>query len=125
MTTEYRLSYWAGIVSERQASGLTIKEFCRNAGYHENRYYYWLKRLRASACESLLEMRSGSQGLAPTRFAEVKVAEKPASPALATTSSAPMYSHVSIEAAGIRIYAGEGYPAEKLSALLREVLRVC
>lgn len=50
---EYRLTHWAGIMKDRAASGLSIKEFCKTAGFRENVYYYWQRKLRDAACEEL------------------------------------------------------------------------
>jgi len=50
---EYRLSHWAEVLRERSASGLSVKEFCKSAGFHENIYYYWQRKLREAACEEL------------------------------------------------------------------------
>ena len=51
IAAEYRLSHWAQVMRERSESGLSIKAFCENAGFHENIYYYWQRKLRESACE--------------------------------------------------------------------------
>jgi len=50
---EYRLSHWAEVVRERRASGLSVKEYCKTGGFHENNYYYWQRKLREAACEEL------------------------------------------------------------------------
>ena len=39
IAVEYRLSHWAGIMRKREESGLSSKEFCKNARFHENRYF--------------------------------------------------------------------------------------
>jgi putative transposase len=54
IAAEYRLSHWAGIMRERNASGMSVKAFCRTAGFHENVYFYWQRKLRESACQELL-----------------------------------------------------------------------
>jgi len=51
---EYRLTYWAGVMQERQASGLNVKEFCKTAGFHSNTYFYWQRKLREAASEAVL-----------------------------------------------------------------------
>lgn len=33
---EYRLTHCAGIMKDRSASGLSIKEFCKTAVFHKN-----------------------------------------------------------------------------------------
>jgi putative transposase len=48
---EFRLSHWAQILKERRESGLSIKTYCNEYGYHENTYFYWQRKLREAACE--------------------------------------------------------------------------
>jgi hypothetical protein len=53
IAAEYRLAHWAGIMRERQESGLSIRAYCERSGFHENIYYYWQRKLREAACEKL------------------------------------------------------------------------
>jgi transposase-like protein len=53
LTTQYRYNRWVGIISERNASGLSIKDWCRQNNVNETSYYYWLKKIRHSIVESL------------------------------------------------------------------------
>lgn len=53
LTTQYRYDRWVGIISERNASGLSIKDWCRQHNVRETSYYYWLKKIRHSIVESL------------------------------------------------------------------------
>ena len=50
---EYRMQNWAGIIRERQESGLTVKDYCAQHGIAEKTYYYWLRKLRAAAAETM------------------------------------------------------------------------
>jgi transposase len=117
IAAEYRLSHWAGIMRKREESGLSIKQFCKDAGFHENRYYYWQKKLREAACGELAKVRGGATGLIPAGFAEVKLSALQTPPPPAATFE----SQVCVEAAGVRIIAGGEYPADKLAVLIREV----
>ena len=49
----YRLAHWAEIMRERQDSGLSIRAYCKKAGFHENIYFYWQRKLREAACQEL------------------------------------------------------------------------
>ena len=51
---EYRLSHWAAIMQERTTSGMRIKPFCEQKGFHENVYYYWQRKLREASCRELI-----------------------------------------------------------------------
>jgi len=45
---EYRLGYWAQILQARADSGLTIRAYCEQQGFPENRFFYWQRKLRAA-----------------------------------------------------------------------------
>jgi len=65
VATEYRMSQWAQIIQARVDSGQSIKDFCQTEGLNRNAYFYWLKKLRESACKELVkkeEPRSMSPG---------------------------------------------------------------
>ena len=62
LKTQMHMQEWAKLVEARQDSGLTIKEWCQQNNLPESRYYYYLKKLRLSACEgSASESRDESQ----------------------------------------------------------------
>ena len=119
ITKEYRLAHWAGIMREREGSGLSIKAYCEGAGFPENQYFYWQRKLREAACEELTPQGKATN-LTPV-FAEVKLAAQP----MFNTSAAIPQSHVCIEAGGARLIAGSEYPVSKLAELLRVVSREC
>ena len=53
IASEYRLTHWAGIMRDRQESGLSIKAYSKAAGFHENVYFYWQRKLRKVALDGL------------------------------------------------------------------------
>ena len=50
---EYRLQSWMEIIRECQESGLSNKAFCAQRGISEKTYYYWLRKIRATAAEAI------------------------------------------------------------------------
>ena len=50
---EYRRQQWAQIIRECQSSGLSNREYCQQHGISEKSYYYWLRKLRGTAAESI------------------------------------------------------------------------
>ncbi len=74
---EYRLSHWARVMKARSESGLSIKAFCKEAGFHENVYYYWQRKLREAACELTTQTRDASAAgsLVPNGWAVCEKAE--------------------------------------------------
>ena len=43
---EARREYWSNLISEQEASGQTVREFCRERGRGKDSFYRWRKRLR-------------------------------------------------------------------------------
>ena len=66
ITRQYRLKKWAQIIAERSASGLTIHAFCQEHDISRNAYFYWLKRIRQSAGQTLPAATS-------TKFAPLEI----------------------------------------------------
>jgi len=118
---KYRLSYWAKIISDRKESGLSIKAFCENAGFHTNSYYYWQRKLREAACSQLtgMQLEPTETFLIPQGFTEVKLPEPATQPEIACPSQ------LSVEVYGIQITTDSTYPVNKLAALLRELVQPC
>jgi len=80
VAAEYRLAHWGQVLQERRASGMSIKEFCKTAGFRESVYYYWQRKLREAACEELSVRKgrenTGTEGaLVPSGWAVCKTAE--------------------------------------------------
>ena len=121
LTSEFRMAHWAGIRRDRQESGLSVRAYCESAGFHENSYYYWQKKLREAACTELVKTQGKTIDMAPAVFAEVRLAKQPAMPPAAVM---PLDS-ICIEAAGMRFTAGSEYPANKLAELLKAVAQSC
>ena len=110
-------------MQDRGESGLSIKAFCKDAGIHENTYYYWQRKLRSAACEQLAKVMPGTEqpGVARSGFTEVKIQDdkKP------QYTGAMLQSNLHIEISGVKISAGSSYPVDQLAHLLRELVSQC
>jgi len=53
--TKLRQEQWEKLIAECQSSGLKVDDWClkNNVSRHAY-YYYWLRKIRKKACESLL-----------------------------------------------------------------------
>ena len=121
---EYRLSHWAKIIQDKNESGLSVRAYCMEKGFHENTYYYWQRKLRVVACEQLtnIQPKTEQTGLIPTSFAEVKLRnEQKSSP----NTEAESRINLNIEISGITIKTNHTYPVEQLVHLLRELVHQC
>lgn len=50
--TQVRMQNWVAIIQDRNASGLTINDYCKEHGLSRNAYFYWLRRIRSTALET-------------------------------------------------------------------------
>jgi transposase-like protein len=68
VTNQYRLNKWTEIVRERINSGKTVAEWCADHDIDPKRYYYWLRRVRAAACEALPSLGTGNNPIVPVNI---------------------------------------------------------
>jgi putative transposase len=61
VTQEYRMNQWIGIVSECRDSGQTVTSWCEDHGINLKSYYYWLRKIRKAACETLPTIKTEGQ----------------------------------------------------------------
>ncbi len=52
VTTQIRRDTWMKNISDRNASGLSIRQWCNLNNVNETSYYYWLKKVRREFIES-------------------------------------------------------------------------
>ena len=120
IASEYRLSQRAGIVRERTASGMSIREFCRRAGYQESVYFYWQRKLREAACTELAartqEDTTGLSGesLVPNGWAVYK-------PTGANTKKGSL----TVEIGKYRVLVEEETDTELLTKVCRTLMSLC
>jgi transposase-like protein len=67
-TRQYRLNHWTEIIRECRNSGQTISAWCADHDINPKSYYYWLKRVRMAACESLPAPGSDNQQIVPVNI---------------------------------------------------------
>ena len=80
--TQMHMKEWGKLIEARQGSGLGIKQWCQQNNMPESRYYYYLRKLRLAACETLPEdMRDGAQ------FALVPKHARPSNPVITGASN--------------------------------------
>ena len=50
---QYRVEQWSKLIQECQSSGMKVNDWCEANGISHHAYYYWLRKLRENACQSL------------------------------------------------------------------------
>jgi putative transposase len=65
--SETKREYWSKLIAEQEATGQTVRPFCRERGIGEHSFYQWRKRLRENRAMRFarLETKAASVGIAP------------------------------------------------------------
>ena len=111
-----RIQEWVELIKERNASGMTIREWCESKGLSENQYYYWLRKIRRTACttlESRSDLALQFKG-EPQTFAQINVMPE-ACPTGRDTG-------ISIHLKHADIHIGGGVSRRQLETVMKEVL---
>lgn len=61
LTRDYRMQQWAGIITRRNGSGMSIRAWCEEQGINQKSYYYWQRKLREA-------VSAQSRGLSTANF---------------------------------------------------------
>lgn len=76
VSTEYRFNYWTEIIKECRNSGQTVNSWCEEHNVNVKSYYYWLRKIRTAACNSIPNKQSivplKTSGSLRSVFAEIK-----------------------------------------------------
>lgn len=87
MTNEKR-EYWSKLIAEQEASGQTIRAFCKERGVADHSLYSWRKRLRQ---------------IEPVQFALLKTVASPAPLELLLASGERLSIANGVDAATLRL----------------------
>ena len=82
IATEFRLEHWVQVMRERVDKGLSIREYCKSVGIHQNTYFYWQRKLREAACSGIQATMAETEekSLAPQSWAALCIRDKPLQP---------------------------------------------
>ena len=69
ITHEMRLMQWAPIIRECRSSGMGVRAWCLENNVKEKQFYYWQRRVRGEAFNTLKKTESQSQ----TNFVQLPV----------------------------------------------------
>jgi hypothetical protein len=106
---EFRIKQWTKIIQTCQASGMTAVGWCSQNNVKIKSYYYWLRRVRALACEAgQLIPQKMEQQIVPVSFRQ------------AETSAA-----VTIHLSSICVDIHDGTSRETIEAVLSALKTIC
>jgi hypothetical protein len=118
------MSHWASIIKDRTESGLSVKAYCEQEGFHQNKYFYWQKKLRLSTHGQLCSMQLGARGtgLVPAGFTEIKVTGAHNNP---QRFEPTCNGEIRFNAGSVQFAADGKYPPENIVTLLRRLTQLC
>ena len=132
VASEYRLSNWAGVIRERNASGMSIKAYCESIGIRPNVYFYWQRKLREAACKELLPAALTDADISKARNNSIEQTQSMPRQApgwavceIAVPSTTPVTREVIIEIGKSRVSASVGTDLEHLSNICRMLMSLC
>ena len=53
---DFKLTRWAQVIKEQKTSGKNVKDFCHDNGISRDKYFYWYRKVKDTACENMLEL---------------------------------------------------------------------
>ena len=112
---QIRIREWVELIKERNASGMTIKEWCAFKGLTENQYFYWLRKVRQKACEAI---EDHADMIRPLRneepvFVEINVLPEPTSP--------ERLSGILIHVNGAQIHIGNDVGIKRIRTIMEVI----
>ena len=69
---EIKMNQWMEIIRECRSSGQPVRSWCNEHDVNEKRYYYWLRKIRTAACNTLPDNLGGSQVIVPLKLEGLK-----------------------------------------------------
>ena len=80
-TNNYRIRQWMNLISARAGTGLTVRDYCKQAGITKHQYYYWQRKIRTNLIDA-----AASNPSASAEFAELTYTDVPAFPEIPSPS---------------------------------------
>lgn len=116
--SEVHMKEWAGLIAECQASTKTVTSWCEEHGINKKTYYYWLRKVRLRAMESMPECNTGSL--------VVKGNEKPGFKPLEICGPASAAeTAVTLHLPNATLEVARGADRETIEAVLQALKTVC
>ncbi len=62
---EDRRAYWSKLIAEQEASGASIRAFCKQKNLRDHSFYLWRRRLRKKEAVRFVELKTVVANAAP------------------------------------------------------------
>ena len=109
---KFRMEQWEKLILDRQSSGLQVDEWCEKNQVSRHAYYYWLRKIRKKACESILPAVSKQN--TPVSFAKVE-----------PQAQQPSAAAITIQFQSATIEVRDGTSPQTIEAVLTVLKNIC
>ena len=115
VAAEYRLAHWTQVMKDQKESGMSVRAYSKAAGFHENRYYYWQRKLRETACTELTAMNAtdGEKAIVPSGWSVCETADDKQKPSIV------------VEVGSFKISVDESFEPELLTKVCKALIPLC
>jgi transposase-like protein len=72
LNNEIKMNQWMEIIRECRNSGQSVRSWCLEHGVNDKSYYYWLKKVRIAACNTLPDNLEESRVIVPLKVEDLK-----------------------------------------------------
>lgn len=72
LNNEIKMNQWMEIIRECRNSGQSVRSWCLEHGVNDKSYYYWLKKVRIAACNTLPDNLEESRVIVPLKIEDLK-----------------------------------------------------
>lgn len=116
VTRQYRLNQWTEIIQKCHSSGQTNVAWCADNNINIKRYYYWLKRIRTAACESLPVIGKQAQSIIPVKASLSTLPNNPVGQRVS--------SHVTLQVGNVTLELHNGASTDLIENTLQALAHV-
>lgn len=116
VTRQYRLNQWTEIIRECRSSGQTLSSWCAENNVNVKSYYYWLRKVRTAACETLPVAGDNPKSIVP-----VNMTASMKGTALAIQETP---GHITLRVGTITLAVHNGATADLIENTLRAITHV-
>jgi transposase-like protein len=110
--TKYRQDQWEKLIAECQSSGLQVDKWCKKNQVSRHAYYYWLRKIRMKACETILPaIPDQNKSIA---FAKVELPSR--------YSASPV---ITIHLSGASVDVRDGVGQQTIESVLLALKKIC
>jgi hypothetical protein len=115
---DYNIHLWISHIKECRASGLTVPEWCSQNGIGVKNYYYWMRKVKREAIDSIPH---ADVSLLPVIKTETPVFSKISVPPVVTSSDAAVTIHIN----GITVDIRDGTSDATIKSALQAIRSLC